>query len=50
MGMMDKFIIAGYGFNLGVFWVLSLRSWFENKEHVICLILSFIAVGLCIWS
>lgn len=50
MGMIDRFVICGCGFNMGTFLMLCIRSRWKSKEHLISLFLSIIAVGFCIWG
>lgn len=47
---MDRFLIAGCGFNMGIFLMLCIRSRWKSREHLLSLILSGIAVGFCLWG
>ena len=45
ISVLDKFLIAGFGFNIGVFWVMSVNSRFK-KQELISMVLCVIGLGI----
>jgi hypothetical protein len=49
MGLGEKLLLAGLGFNLGIFYMLALRVGFRKWDYVFGIIMSIISIVVFVW-